>query len=300
MNFGDLTQKVHRRLLSGVREMFVQLTESTDAGDITMTVSGPGIKAIVPGMRIGCELEIFYVLAATPAGALSVLPAQEGSLAGSHDSGTLVTVNPRFPLFECGVAINDDLADLSSPTNGLGKKASIDFSWNPAYVSYDLGPDFDADSSRILEVSYQTPPPYNSDPLIRRGQYKVVRNSTDPRHPSGNGIILYKAGFPGLPIHVQFLAPFSPMENMTDDVTAVAGLTQFQTDLVALGAEILLVQPREIKRNFTESQSDSRKAIEVGPGAIAASSNPLTRQRMQRIDAEHDRIMLAFPEGEGW
>lgn len=298
MNFSDLVEKVHRRLLSGSREQFVVLSAPTDAGDGTMSVSGPGVGQLVQGMRIGCDLEMFLVMAATSAGALTVLPAQEGSLPASHDAGTLVTINPRFSRFDCGVAINDDIADLSSPTNGLGQIKTVDFTFNPVYATYDLGSGFDSATSKVLEVSFMEPQPSNMDRLIKRGMYRVVRNSVDPRFPSGNGIVLRTAGFTGLPVHVQFLAPFTPLENLTDDVTGVAGIPQSAADLPALGAEILLVQPREIKRNFTESQPDARKAMEVGPGAVMNSTVALQRQRAARIDAESDRLMRAFPEAE--
>ena len=57
-------------------------------------------------------------------------------------------------------------------------------------------------------------------------------------------------------------------------------------DLPALGAEVLLLQPREAKRNFTESQPDPRKAPEVPPSAVLKSLDGIMVQRQKRIDAE--------------
>ncbi len=295
--FSDLYTKVQTRLLSGTREQFVTLQSDVDAGDEVLSVAGPGLPSIVPGMRLSCDLEMYLVLGATSGGSLTVMPAQEGSLPGSHEAGTKVIVNPRFPLFECARAINDDLADLSSPSNGLGQVLTVDFTYNPVYVGYDLGTAFTS-TSKVLEVSAKYPPPNNSFPLIKRGIFKVVRNSVDPAFPSGNGIVIRKSGFPGLPIHVQFLAPYTPLDDPDDDVAAVAGLSPYLADLPALGAQILLVQPREVKRNATEFQGDARKAPEVPPGAIMASTNALSRQRQMRIDSEADRLFRAFPEAE--
>jgi hypothetical protein len=168
-------------------------------------------------------------------------------------------------------------------------------------MGYDLGSQFDSVTSEVLEVSYQIAPPVRTYPLIRRGQYRVIRNANQPTvFPSGNGIIIYDSAYPGLPFHTQFLAPYSPLVNLTDDLTTVAGLPASQYDLPALGAEILLIQPREVKRNFIESQPDPRKAPEVPPAATMNSLQQIQAQRQRRIDAEADRITRAYPERENF
>ena len=173
--------------------------------------------------------------------------------------------------------------------------------FNPTYMGYDLGTTFDSVSSRILEVTYKIAPPVRSYPLIRRGDYRVLRNQNDPSiFPSGNGLIIYKTAYPGLPIHIQFLSPFNQLTNLTDDLTTVAGLPNSMYDLPDLGAALRLMDPREIKRNFIESQPDPRKAPEVPPAATANSQARLEKQRQARIDAECERIVRAYPESEAW
>ena len=92
--------------------------------------------------------------------------------------------------------------------------------------------------------------------------------------------MIYKSGYPGLPLHIQFLAPFQPLVNLTDDLTTVAGLSPTMYDLPDLGASIKLMQPREVKRNFYEAQPDPRKAPEIPPQAVANSSAKLEQQRL--------------------
>ncbi len=298
MDFEAVIQKTRRRLYSGVREQTVQLTQDFAAGGEVLYASGAFMNAIQPGAIIGIDLEMFYVTSASTT-TLTVVPGYEGSTEADHTAGTLVYINPRFSLFDIGVSINDDLLDLSAPYNGLGQETYIDVTFNPTYVGYDLGPTFSATSSRILEVSYKIAPPVRTYPLIRRGKYRVIRNQSDTEvFPSGNGIILYESAYPGLPIHIQFLAPFQPLVNLTDDLTAVAGLSPTMYDLPDLGAAIRLMQPREIKRNFYESQPDPRKAVEIPPNAVANSSTKLEMQRQKRIDAECDRIEQAYPNAE--
>ena len=168
-------------------------------------------------------------------------------------------------------------------------------------MGYDLGSQFIGSSSKVLEVSYQIAPPVRTYPLVRRGQYAVRRNMNQPAvFPSGNAVIIYESAYPGLPIHVQFLSPFNPLVNLTDDLTTVAGIPNTMYDLPDLGAALRLMDPREVKRNFYEAQPDPRKAVEIPPQAVANSAAKLEARRTMRINAEADRIMSVYPEAEGW
>jgi len=71
-------------------------------------------------------------------------------------------------------------------------------------------------------------------------------------------------------------------------------------DLPPLGAEIDLTLPREISRNFLESQPDPRKAIDVPAGAVAGSVNALVNRRMQRISEEADRLQRQYTKVRSW
>jgi len=244
------------------------------------------------------DLEVFYVDSVTTTGSIGVIGGYEGSTPANHAVNAQVTINPRFSLYDIGVAVNDDLLDLSSPSNGLGQIGYTDVTFNPTFMGYDLGTGFTADG-KVLEVSYKIAPPVRSYPLIRRGDYRVLRRQNDPSiFPSGNGLIIYQSAYPGLPIHVQYLAPFSPLVNLTDDLTTVAGVPPTAYDIPDLGAAIRLVEPREVKRNFLESQPDPRKAPEVPPGAVGGSIKDLMMRRQSRIDAEAGRILRDYPEAE--
>jgi len=56
-----------------------------------------------------------------------------------------------------------------------------------------------------------------------------------------------------------------------------------------------LMSPREIKRNFTESQGETRRAEEVASGQITNSISQLIRLRRDRIQAEAARLARAYP-----
>src|SRR6185437_10071725 len=107
--------------MSGVREQTASLIADYTAGGETIQIGGQYTPAIQAGTILSIDLEMFLVQATTTAGSITVVPGYEGSTEADHEAKSIVYVNPRFSLFDIGVAINDDLRDLSSTTNGLGQ-----------------------------------------------------------------------------------------------------------------------------------------------------------------------------------
>jgi hypothetical protein len=323
--FGDLIEKVYRRTMGSIRERAVQISAiSSNATSVTLT--GAQITSIMPGVILGVDMEIMYVTnwttasygTATPYGTATVIRGYNGSTAAPHAANTVAYINPRYSRFDIGIAINDDLRSLSSPSNGLFRVGVAQLTYNPVFAGYDLGalPDNFID---ILEIRYRIAPPYRTFPAIKR--WKVLRwqqNSTDPVFPSGKGLVIYESGWPGLPIYVTYSAPFIKLVNLTDSVletptindeappyngyanAVVPNLTATMVDLPPLGAEIDLTQPREISRNFIESQPDPRKAAEIVAGAVAGSVNALVARRAQRISEEADRLTRQYTKVRAW
>ena len=338
------------------------------------------------------ELELLYVTAWNSSTlTATVTRGYYGSVATSHNAGVIIYINPRYSRYDIGVAINDDLRSLSSPTNGLFRVGVAQITYNPVFAGYDLG-DLPDNFIDILEVRYRIAPPYRTFPAIK--SWKVVRwqqNSTDPVFPSGRGLIIREPGWPGLPIYITYSAPFIKFVAASDSVintpatndeappfngygvnaavnftanttngsatltsvsstvglyigmllggtgiqsgtiissinvgaatvtmsavatangTAVAigganspnipNMTPTMLDLPPLGAEIDLTLPREISRNFMESQPDPRKAQEVPAGAVSGSVNALINRRMQRMSEEADRLQRQYTKVRSW
>ena len=61
--FGDLIEKVYRRVMGGIRERTVQIDQTGGIGsdDDTVILSGPQTSGIVPGVILAVELELLYV-----------------------------------------------------------------------------------------------------------------------------------------------------------------------------------------------------------------------------------------------
>jgi hypothetical protein len=78
-------------------------------------------------------------------------------------------------------------------------------------------------------------------------------------------------------------------------VLSAAGAGIEIEDLLVLGVQIRMVAGREVKRNFTESQGDTRRADEVPAGSVTNSINNLLRLRRDRIIAEAARLTRQYP-----
>jgi hypothetical protein len=245
---------------------------------------------------------LFYVISDAGSGVLNVIPSYQGSTSVNiTHSATAATatvyVKPKFTRFDVGVAINDELLALNAPDVGLGQILTTDVTFVPVYMGYPLPATFDAAGSYILEIQARR------YPLIRRGEYRTLRNQTSGGSggdfPNGCGFVVYSnKPYAGQPLHVQFLAPFSPLVNLTDDVLTVAGVPASAQDIVSMGAALRLAPDREIQRNTMGAQPDSRKATEVPPNSIANSGNALLRRYTTRINQEVSRLKRNFPNAE--
>ena len=319
--FGDLIEKVYRRVMGGLRERTVQLVSDVDDVQESVQVTGAQAGSIAPGVIFSVELELMYVIGwNASSNTATVIRGYYGSVPSNHDANVVIYLNPRYSRYDIGVAINDDLRSLSSPTNGMFRVGVAELTYNPVFQGYDLG-DLPSNFTDILEIRYRIAPPYRTFPPIKK--WKIIRwdangGVTDPVFPSGRGLIIYENGWPGLPIYVTYSAPFIRFVDTADNVletpatndeappnngystATVQNLTPTMLDLPPLGAEIDLTLPREISRNFMESQPDPRKAQEVTPGAVAGSVNALMNRRMARINEEADRLQRQYTKVRSW
>lgn len=297
----ELISEAKRHLQSFQREPMNKLDGAVTASATTVTLSydlGP----IQAGAHLQVGLELMYVWSVNVSTKVATVErAQLGSTATVHDSGALVTVNPKFPDFAILKAINDDLLDLSSPMNGLYMVKTVQLTAQTNAASYNL-----TGATNVLEivgVRHRTPGQQLNWSTI--ANYELTQSAgTD--YASGYALDIHDGLLSGYPIHVTYKAGFSPLVNLTDDVETVTGLPARMHDIPPLGAAVRLVMPREIARNQTESQGDSRRAEEVPPGAVANSTRGLAGWRAQRIAAEASLLAQQFPDrgfvpqGYGW
>ena len=310
--YNDWIEKTWRRVYSGANDSIVQLATAITPTTTSFGVTPAQSTVMRNGAILSVDLEVLLVVNWNQNnGTATVVRGYEGSVPCAHAADALVYVQPKYTKFDIGIALNDELKRLSSPDSGLFQVGVSTVTYNPVYMGYDLGT-IPTDFIDVLEIRHKIPFPTRNYPKISK--WKVLRSIPDATvFPSGAGIVIYEGGYPGQPFYIQYSAPFTPLENilnndnslnlsatLAQDVATVSGMLDPATDIPPLGAEIQLTLPREIKRNFMESQPDPRKAVDVPAGSVSNSVNALIMRRAQRINEEADRLTRQYTRIRGW
>lgn len=281
--------KTQRQLLSGQVEEKNKLNGAINS-TATSLATVYDLNGLRPGTVFEIDSEMFYIWEASVSSkTLTVERGWNGTTAASHAANAIVTVNPRFPRAQILEAINDEIADLSSPVNGLFQMKVVDIDeYDGSDVMINL-PVFGG----IIDL-YDVRLRYTSDdyPLIRKTQ--LIRDLPTSDFQSGYAIKFNQRTRAGK-LRVTFKAPFQAVTTESDNLQTVAGLAISMEDILAIGAQIRLMSPREIRRNLIDTQGDTRRSDEVPPGAVAGSITNLLRLRRDRITAEAMKLAKQYP-----
>ena len=284
---GQLIDRVAGDLLAGTVEERNRVATGIDASTTTVT-----FEFALSGLREGTVFEIgseqFYVWTVNSSAKSAVVQRGfNGTTAASHSAADIVTVNPRFPRHRVLSQLNAELADLSSPLNGLFQMSTLDVSYNGSDRMVNL-----TGVTNIIDL-YDVRLRYLNDdyPVIR--SVRLLRDMPTSDFASGFALAFDAAVRAGS-LRVSYKAPYGSFSAETDTVASIGGSSNID-DLLALGAQIRLMAGREIKRNFTESQGDTRRAEEVPSGAVSNSMLQLQRLRRDRVMAEAARLNRQYP-----
>jgi hypothetical protein len=277
-----------RQLLSGTVELRNKLASSinSSATSITVTYALEGLRAAQV-----CEIdsELMYIWSVdSGTKTIEVQRGFNGTTAAAHSANALIIVNPRFPRAQMLEAMNDELSDLSSPLNGLFQIKTVDIDYNGSDVMIDLAGITSIIDILTVSVRYMT----DDYPVARK--VRLVRDVPTDDFASGYALRFDQGVFPGR-LRIVYKAPYVPLTAEATDLNTTCGVQDSVLDIVTLGTQIRLMAPREIKRNFTESQGDTRRGEEVTSGAIGNSIQNLQRLRRDRIQAEAARLIRGYP-----
>jgi hypothetical protein len=281
----DLLAEVRRYLSepSGLRNKV-----DTHTGTV-MSFQYP-LKNIQAGARLAAGLQTFYVWDTNEGTQSADVEVIQGA-STTVPTDTTVRVSPRNTDFDLLAATNDALTALSS--RGLFQVKAIELPFSYTLTGYDLPGATDIES--IYEVLQATPGPHKDWQRIHPTKLRFDRTADPTDFPSGQALNVWQTGYQGYEMRVIYKAPFGQLTTLTDDVPTVAGLPATAVDLVALGAAINVMSGREIARNDTTVQGDTRRAAEVPAGAVANSVNGLRALYQQRLQDEVARLYRRYP-----
>ena len=280
--------RASRQMLAGVVEERNKLATSLTSGD-TSVVTSYDLGGLRTGSVFEIESELLYVWDANPATkTLTVERGYAGTTATSHTSGAILTLSPRFPRAQMLDAVNAELDDLSSTMNGLFRVVTVDLTYNGSDRQINI-----TSSGTVLEL-LDVRLRYLADehPVIHGVRLQTGLPTTD--FASGNTLVFDDDIMAGT-VRVRYKAPFVRATSESSDLTTDCFLPTTCDDIVETGVMLRMMNAREIKRNFIESQGDTRRPDEVPPGAVRDSATSLVRLRRERIIAEAARLKAQYP-----
>jgi hypothetical protein len=278
-----------RQMLSGTVEQRNKLATALSNTTGTSVVCSYDLDGLRAGAVFEIDSELFYVWEANSGTkTLTVERGFNGTTAATHSAGAVITLSPRFPRSQVLEALNDELRDLSSPMHGLFQIKYFDLDYNGSDVFINLPPV--AEILDILSVHVR----YLADEYIQIRKYKLVRDMPTDDFSSSFALKFEQPARQGR-LRIVYKAPFTTLTNEGQSLVNYAGLPASCEDIVNLGVQIRMMAPRELKRNFTESQGDTRRPEEVPVGGVTSSLTQLIRMRRDRITAESARLKRQYP-----
>lgn len=285
---GSLLDRAKRSLLSGVVEERNKLSSSVVAGDtsLVMTYELSGFR---PGSVFELGSELIYVWSATSGTkTLEVERGYMGTTAASHSAGAIATLSPRFPTAQMFEAFNQDIDDISSPVHGLFRVITVDLPYNGSDRQIDI-----TGSGTILDLIDVRLRYLNDDyPVLR--DVRLQRDLPTTDFPSGNALVFDQGTIAGT-LRVRYKAPFVRAASLSSDIQTVCKIPDSMEDILEMGVQYRMLSLREVKRNFIESQGDTRRSDEVPPGSMRDSFANLLRMRRDRITSEAARLVRQYP-----
>jgi len=285
---GALLDRVSRQLLSGTVEERNKLASSVDSDDTSFVMSYDlaGLRA---GTIFEVDSELIYVWEATSGSkTVTVERGYGGTTAASHSAGAIVVLNPRFPKSQMLEALNQDLDDLSSPLNGLFRVVSVNVDYNGADRQINL-----TGATSIIDLLDVRLRYLATDyPVIRK--VRLQRDLPTSDFASGFALVFDESVMAGT-LRVRYKAPFVRVSTISDSLQSVANIPVTMEDILEMGVMSRMLSTREVKRNFIESQGDTRRSDEVPPGAMRDSFSNILRLRRDRIIAEAAKLARQYP-----
>lgn len=283
-----ILNRASRQLLSGTVEERNKLatTITSSATSVVLSYDLGGFRA---GAVFELESELLYVWEAnTATKTLTVERGFNGTTPAAHTAGVLATLNPRFPRAQMLDALNADIDDLSSTANGLFKVGTVNISYNGSDRQVNLTGATNVIGLIDVRLRYMS----DDYPVIHAT--RLQRDLPTSDFASGYAVVLDEAVMAGT-LRVRYKTTFTRATSEASDLTTDCGLPSTCDDLVELGVILKMMNAREIKRTFIESQGDTRRPDEVPAGASRDSIANLLRLRRERIIAESGRLKAQYP-----
>lgn len=284
--YTDLVREV-RSTLRGyglIRERVTFLNGAIDASTLTITVDDG--TTLSPGIiEIGDECIYVQSVAGN---VLTVAPdgrGWDGTTAAIHADNTRVTLDPPYPTWRIGDAINDTIVSVWPTLWAVG---TTSFTYNPSVTTYSLP----AEAESVLKVTATTLGP--SLDQVELHAFSFDSNAPiDGNFATGNCITLRSTPSPGRTVTVVY-SKAPTVIGAGDELTA-SGLRETAKKAIVYGTVAHLLSYVDAARALADSAVASELSETIRVGSATQLAAQLTARFQMELDAEQKRLRLAHP-----
>lgn len=283
----DWVSETGQYLYSGSPVKINKLSGAISSSATTLTYLY-GSNGIGEGSIVAIDTEVLYVWETNPLSkTVTVERGYAGSTPAAHSDGVVMELNPNFTKFAILRALNQEIASLND--EHLFAIDTVELTFNPVVFAYDLTGVTGLDS--IYAVEYRSTGLTNDWRRVRH--WSLLRDANLADFPSGLALSV-SSGESGQPLRVLYEPTFRGLADLAGSVDATL-IPASAWDIPVLGAAARLVAGREVGRNDTSTQGDTRRSTEVPPGAIANSSKYLLGLRNARVAEVCSAVRRRYP-----
>lgn len=257
-----------------------------DATDVDLTLTSAASVNVNDVLEIGSELVLVTAKTADPIPVLTISRGYYSSTVAAHDTGDVVTVNPRHPRVRVAEAIRRAFPRLEAL--GLPMQDTKIFTRVPGLRQVQL----DADTRDVIRVSYVDTVTGN---IIDLDSWRIYDQVPTSLSPTGKLLRLPRYIADDDDLYITRRVPYRwSTHPAAPDEAATISMIEGTEDLPALYAAAWLVARRDIARTEID-RAEEWMAGEPSRGGVSSGVVRLMWQEFYRALDEARRLEVAAP-----
>lgn len=286
-------KRIRRQLGSAHRMEQNTLLAAIDADDTTFQFGTQMPPAVVTGVTLGIDLELFKVISAdTGTNTVNVSRGFLDSDAAAHAINAPIDIAPRFALLDIWDAM---LSEMDSWGQELYWMDSTTFTVSGSQQTLELPAEW-ADIIGVVDVRQAEA--VTTETVWPRLPCRLIRGAlADFDGALTSGMLLrFLEPIRGTQVYVKVARPFSTESiDPADDLITDFQLSRSMLDIVELGSRIRVIGNDDDTRTGREAQDEPRRAEETPLGSMVSMSQLRLARYTRRKADEMSRLRRQFP-----
>jgi len=285
----DSVARVRTHLLGSYRVIINRLTTTVDQNDSSIELDWTQ-NSIQRGQVLALGTEEMLVWSYSPGTRTATVErGWNDTHAATHQAGTLVEVNPRYPASAVAQAIKDEVhgwpetmfrvVTQTYTVTASQRTVPVPQAFEEAYGIVRALSWAAAD----IDVDLASLPDQRKAVRLRRGVHDAL---------SGTHTALYLSGWPSTETKLQiaYALPFDLSGAVLTTDLQDQGIPMSANDLVGIGAALRLMAGADAQRIDPQAQGQTRIVQEVPVGSGVRGMQPLAVLRTQRLAEESSKL----------